>query len=357
MRSLATSWAAAASVAAALVLALAFSFPGGAVLVTLCAVALTAGVLAAVHHAEVVAHKVGEPFGTLVLALAVTAIEAALIVTMMLGGGAATAALARDSIYAAVMLICTGVVGLCLLVGGVRHREQSFRSEGAGPALGALATLSVIVLVLPDFTTSAPAPLYSPSQLVFTAVVAVVLWGVFVFFQTVRHRDYFLPAGGAEDAHAEPPPAAHAWGSFALLMVSLVSVVGLAKKLSPIIETTVVRLGAPQAAIGVAIAMLVLLPETVAAVRAAHANRLQTSMNLALGSALACIGLTVPVVVAASFALGLPLEIGVDPKDVVLLTLALLVSTITLATGRTNLMLGAVHLVLFAAFLFLTLVP
>jgi Ca2+:H+ antiporter len=357
VRSLLTDWAAAASVAAVAVLVVAFALSRNPFLTGLCLAALMAGVLAAVHHAEVVAHRVGEPFGTLVLALAVTVIEASLIVTMMLGGGGATAALARDSLYAAVMIICTGVVGLCLLVGGVAHHEQSFRSEGAGPALGALATLSVIVLVLPDFTTSAPAPLYSASQLVFTAVVAVALWAVFVFFQTVRHRDYFLPAEAAEAAHAEPPTAAHAWASFALLVVSLVAVVGLAKKISPVIEAAVLGAGAPQAAIGVAIAMLVLLPETVAAVRAAHANRLQTSMNLALGSALATIGLTVPVVVAASFALHLPLVLGIDPKDVVLLTLALLVSTITLATGRTNLMLGAVHLVLFAAFLFLTLVP
>ncbi|HEY2432240.1 MAG TPA: hypothetical protein VGI12_06165 [Vicinamibacterales bacterium] len=357
MRILALSKAAVASILAAAVLGATLVFDVGPVLGLVCVAALMAAVLAAVHHAEVVAHRVGEPVGTLVLALSVTVIEAALIVTLMLSGGAAAAALARDSIYAAVMIICTGVIGLCLLVGGVRHHEQGFRSEGAGPALGALATLSVLVLVLPDFTTSAPAPLYSQSQMAFAAVVSVVLWSVFVFFQTVRHRDYFLPEEGLEAAHAGPPTNGQAWTSFALLLVSLVTVVGLAKKLSPAIEASVIRFGAPQAAIGVVIALLVLLPETVAAVRAAAANRLQTSMNLALGSALACIGLTVPTVVAASFVLHLPLVLGVDPKDVVLLSLTLLVSTITLATGRTNLMLGAVHLVLFAAFLFLTLVP
>jgi Ca2+:H+ antiporter len=357
VRVLITNWATAASILAAVVLAAAFALPAFLVVTLLEATAIMAAVLAAVHHAEVVAHRVGEPFGTLVLALAVTIIEAALIVTMMLAGGDKAAELARDSIYAAVMIICTGVVGVSLLVGGVKHREQSFRSEGAGPALAALATLSVIVLLLPDFTTSAPAPLYSTSQLVFTALASIALWAVFIFFQTVRHRDYFLPPDGTDETHALPPTAAQAWAAFVLLMISLVAVVGLAKKLSPVIEATVIRLGAPQAFIGVAIAMLVLLPETVAAVRAAAANRLQTSMNLALGSALACIGLTVPVVVAASLVLRLPLVLGVDPKDVVLLSLALLVSTITLATGRTNLMQGAVHLVLFAAFLFLTLVP
>jgi Ca2+:H+ antiporter len=352
------NWAAIVSPVSALILGAAFALPPGTFLTLVCAAALVAGVLAAVHHAEVVAHKVGEPLGALVLALAVTTIEAALIVTMMMAGGAQAAALARDSLYAAVMIICTGVVGLCLFVGALRHHEQTFKTEGSGPAFAALLTLSIIVLVLPDFTTSAPAPHYSPSQLTFTALASLALWAAFVFFQTIRHRDYFVAdAASNEDAHAEPPSAAAAWTAFALLAVSLVAVVGLAKKLSPAIEAGVAAIGAPQAAIGVAIAMLVLLPETVAAVRAAYDNRLQTSMNLALGSALACIGLTVPVVVAASFMLGLPLALGLDPKDIVLLALAFLVGTITLATGRTNLMQGAVHLVLFAAFLFLTLVP
>lgn len=357
MQKLADNWAEVASGLAAIIFiaTLALSTAPGVTIV--CLAALMGGVLAAVHHAEVVAHRVGEPFGTLVLALAVTTIEGALIVTMMLAGGDKAAALARDSIYAAVMIICTGVIGLCVFAGAVRHREQAFRPEGSGPALAALTTLGAIVLVLPDFTTSAPAPHYSPSQLVFTAVVSLVLWTAFVFFQTVRHRDYFLPPGGVEDAHAVPPSPSQAWTAFVLLMVSLVAVVGLAKKLSPRIEAAIVAVDAPQAALGVAIALLVLLPETVAAIRAALANRLQTSMNLALGSALATIGLTVPVVVAAAFALRLPLAFGLDPKDIALLSVAFLVATITLATGRTNLMQGVVHLVLFAAFLFLTLVP
>ncbi len=291
------------------------------------------------------------------LALAVTAIEATLIVTMMLAGGESAATLTRDSLYAAVMIICTGVIGLCLFIGALEHHEQAFRPEGSGPALAALTTLGVIVLLLPDFTTSAPAPHYSPAQLVFTAVASLALWASFVFFQTVRHRDYFLPPGGLEDTHAAPPTPSQSWTAFALLLVSLVAVVGLAKKLSPAVEGAIAAMGAPQAALGVAIALVVLLPETVAAVRAARANRLQTSMNLALGSALATIGLTVPAVVAASFVLHLPLALGLEPKDIVLLMLAFMVSTITLATGRTNLMQGAVHLVVFAAFLFLTLVP
>jgi Ca2+:H+ antiporter len=324
-----------------------------------CGAALVAAVIAAVHHAEVVAHRVGEPFGTLVLALAITVIEVALVVSMMLTGGPEKAALARDSVYSAVMIICTGVIGACVLAGALRHREQSFRIEGAGPALAALVTLSTLVLVLPGFTTTAPGPRYSTAQLAFSALASLSLWAAFVFVQTVRHRDYFLPpeAAADESVHAAPPTLRETWVSFALLVVSLVGVVGLAKALSPSIEAAVDAVGAPQAVIGVAIAALVLLPEAFAAVRAALADRLQTSMNLALGSALACIGLTIPAVALASVLLDLPLVLGLDAKDCVLLALAFVVSTITLGTGRTHLMQGAVHLVIFAAFLFLTLVP
>jgi Ca2+:H+ antiporter len=278
---------------------------------------------------------------------------------MMFAGGAEKAALARDSVYAAVMIICTGVVGICVLAGALRHREQFFRIEGAGPALAALVTLATMVLVLPVFTTTAAGPFYSNTQLAFTAAASLALWAVFVFVQTIRHRDYFLPPQGADDetVHAASPTLRQAWASFALLLVSLVAVVGLAKVLTPVIEAAVEAAGAPQAVIGVAIAMLVLLPEASAAVRAALANRLQTSMNLALGSALACIGLTIPVVALVSVMWKLPLVLGLEGTNLVLLALAFLVSSITLGTGRTSLMQGAVHLVIFAVFLFLTLVP
>jgi Ca2+:H+ antiporter len=349
----------AAPVASAALLLAALYLPPHPGLALACGAALVAAVIAAVHHAEVVAHRVGEPFGTLVLALAITVIEVALVVSMMLTGGPEKAALARDSVYSAVMIICTGVIGACVLAGALRHREQSFRIEGAGPALAALVTLSTLVLVLPGFTTTAPGPRYSTAQLAFSALASLSLWAVFVFVQTVRHRDYFLPpeAAGDESVHAAPPTLRQTWVSFALLVVSLIGVVGLAKALSPAIEAAVAAVGAPQAVIGVAIAALVLLPEAFAAVRAALADRLQTSMNLALGSALACIGLTIPAVALASVLLELPLVLGLDAKDCVLLALAFVVSTITLGTGRTYLMQGAVHLVIFAAFLFLTLVP
>ena len=344
---------------AAGVLGAAIAFEVGTLLAIASGVLLVAAVIAAVHHAEVVAHRVGEPFGTLVLAVAVTVIEASLILSMMLAGGRDTAVLPRDTIFSAIMIICNGVVGICLLVGGLHHREQSFRVEGAGPALAALVALATLSLVLPSFTTTAPGGTYSTSQLAFAAVVSVALWAVFVFVQTVRHRDYFLPVVDAanEETHAQPPSASLAWASFGLLLVSLVAVVGLAKMLSPTIERAIAAAGAPRTVIGIAIALLVLMPETWAAVRAARADRLQTSMNLALGSALASIGLTIPVVAAASVAFDIPLTLGLDPKDLVLLALTFVVGAITLGTGRTNLMQGAVHLVIFAAFLFLALVP
>lgn len=322
-------------------------------------ICLAGAVLAAVHHAEVVAHRLGEPFGTLVLALAVTVIEASLILSMMLAGGPGIETLARDTLFAAVMIICNGVVGICVLVGGWRHHEQLFRVEGATAGYAALIALSTLSLVLPVFTTSTPSGTYSDSQLAFAAIASLVLWAVFVFVQTVRHRDYFLPARDRdnEEVHAAPPTTMRTWGSFVLLCVCLVSVVGLAKLLSPVIEQTVVALQAPRTVIGIAIALIVLLPETWAAIRAARANRLQTSMNLAIGSALASIGLTIPVVVVASLVLEIPLVLGLEPKDLVLLALTFGVGTITLGTGRTHVMQGAVLVVIFIAFLFLALVP
>lgn len=332
----------------------------GVVVALLCVAALVGAVIASVHHAEVIAHRVGEPFGTLVLAVAVTVIEASLILSMVVVGGPQQAQLPRDTIYAALMIILNGVVGLCLLVGGLRHGVQSFRVEGSNSGLAALFPLATLSLVLPTFTTTTPSGTYSRSQLVFAAAASIALWAVFVFVQTVRHRDYFLPEGDPAnpEIHAEPPSTLQTWLSFAMLLVSLVAVVGLAKVLSPVIERAVVAAGAPKGLIGIAIAVLVLLPETSAAVRAARANRLQTSMNLAIGSALASIGLTIPVVAAASVVLGLPLVLGLDePKDVVMLALTFLVSAVTLATGRTHVMQGAVHVVMFTAFLFLALVP
>ena len=319
--------------------------------------ALLATVFAAVYHAEVVAHRVGEPFGTLVLALAVTVIEVALIVSMMLTSDSDTSGLARDTVFAAVMIVCNCIVGVCLLAGGIRHHEQGFQLQGANAALSVLIALSTLTLVFPNVTTTIAGPAYSPSQLVFASAGSLVLYGSFLFVQTIRHRDYFLPVGGGEDLHCSPPPASVAIKSAGLLLASLVLVVGLAKALTPVVERGIAASGAPQSLVGIVIAGLVLLPEGLAAFRAASANRLQTSMNLAYGSALATIGLTIPAVASVSVVLGKPLALGLGPKEEKLLAVTLILTLLTIGTGRTTVLQGIVHLVLFAAFLFLAVVP
>ena len=320
---------------------------------------LLVAVFSAVHHAEVVAHKVGEPFGTLVLALAITVIEVALIVSLMLNGGPATAALARDTVFAAVMLILNGIIGVCLLAGASRHHEQRFGLYGVSASLTTIAAISILTLVLPNYTTSLAGPVYSQSQLIFVAVISLVLYGAFVLIQTVRHRDYFLPPGAKLDAqaHASPPGHWHAMGSGGLLLLSLTVVVLLAKELAPSIERMVTDLGAPKTMVGIIIAAVVLMPEGLAAYHAARANRLQTSLNLALGSALASIGLTIPAVAAVSISTGWTLTLGLDTKSTVLLLLSLFVCTLSLGTGRTTILQGVVHLVILATYLFITVVP
>lgn len=352
------TWSLAAPAAGWVLLAATLGSPGAWY-----ALLLTAGllgcVLAAVHHAEVVAHRIGEPLGTLVLAIAITIIEVGLIVALTLAGGPATSALARDTVYAAVMIILNGMVGLCLLVGGSRYREQTFGLYGVSASLATLAAIAVLTMVLPNYTVSASGPVYSTSQLAFIAVVSLVLYGTFVLVQAVRHRDYFLPPDAAADAelHAAPPTAGVAWAAFGLLLACLGAVVLLGKALAPAIEGTVHALGAPQALVGIIIAIVVLLPEGLAALQAARANRLQTSLNLALGSALASIGLTIPTVAIVSLATGWTLTLGIDAKSTVLLLLSLMVTMLSLGTGRTTVLQGTVHLVLFAVYLFTTIVP
>lgn len=349
-------WTWAVPVLAWLVMGLSLALPG-AFMSVLAAVALVAAVIAAVHHAEVVALRVGEPFGTLVLAVAVTVIEVALIVSVMLSDGPGKQALPRDTVFAAIMICCNGIVGLCLLLGGMRHHEQGFQIQGASSALAVLCALAGLSMVLPSYATTVPGPELSESQLVFAGIVSLVLYLVFVFIQTIRHRDYFLAQSADEDVHPEPPSSRAALASLGLLIVALIGVVGLAKILSPVVESGVSRLGAPAAVVGIVIAALVLLPEGFAALRNARADRLQTSLNLALGSALASIGLTIPAVAAVSILLGQPVLLGLAPKEVVLLALTLIVGVITLGTGRTTLLQGVVHLAIFAAFLFFAVVP
>lgn len=320
--------------------------------------ALIATVFAAVYHAEVVAHYVGEPFGTLILAVAVTVIEVALIVSIMVSSPEAKSGLARDTVFAAVMIVCNGIVGLSLLSGGVRHRVQGFQLEGASAALAVLAALTSLTLILPNYTISAPGPMLSNVQLAFAGFVSLVLYGAFVFVQTVRHRDYFLPVDVDAVGRAAPPLSSRTSGiSLLLLVVALMVVVGLAKSLTPAVEAGLAAIKAPEGTAGIAIALLVLLPEGLAALRAAKANRLQTSLNLSLGSALASIGLTIPTVAVVSIAFGYPLQLGLAPKEQALLALTLVLGIITLGTGRTTVLQGIVHLVVFATFLFFALVP
>ncbi|MER6159943.1 ionic transporter y4hA [Streptomyces sp. NPDC001868] len=362
LRSLTTRWTDVVPVAAVVLLALTWGRDLPAAVVALVTLVLAGAVLAAVHHAEVVAHRVGEPFGSLVLAVAVTIIEVALIVTLMLDGGDKSATLARDTVFAAVMITCNGILGICLLVASLRHGLAVFNPEGTGAALATVATLATLSLVLPTFTTSKPGPEFSTAQLTFAALSSLALYGLFVATQTVRHRDYFLPITRlgkviTEDDHAEAPSARTARISLGLLGLALVGVVGLAKGVSPTIESGVEAAGLPSAVVGVVIALLVLLPETIAALRAARRDRVQTSLNLALGSAMASIGLTIPAVALASVWLSGPLVLGLGATHMVLLALTVVVASLTVVPGRATPLQGGVHLVLFAAYLELAVNP
>jgi len=351
-------WAWAAPVAACLLLLGTWTglAPSSSVVVLLAAAALlVAAVFASVHHAEILAHRLGEPFGSIVLAVAVTVIEVALIISIMLAAKAGSDVLARDTVFATLMIVLNGIVGLCLMLGSLRHYEQSFSTDAATAALSVLVTLAVITLVLPNYSLATPGPVYAPAQLIFVGIVSAILYCVFLFFQTVRHPVYFVIEADGDDG--PPPSAGRAWASLALLGLALVAVVLLAKALSPSLEDAVAAAALPKAFVGVVIAGVVLLPEGLAAVRAAAANRLQSSLNLAVGSAMATIGMTVPVVSFSALVFDRPLTLGLQPEEMVLLLLTLFTSTVTLATGRTTILQGAVHLVIFAVFLMFAAVP
>ena len=341
-------------------------------LLALVAVVLVGAVLAAVHHAEVVAHRIGEPFGSLVLAVAVTVIEVGLIVMLTLGGGEGAATYARDTVFAALMISLNGIVGLSLLIGALRHGFASFNASGSGAALSTVVALAAICLVLPGFTVSEAGLEYTGSQLAFAAVASLVLYGAFVFTQTVQHRDFFVPVRSddqgrmtgimdAEDAdgdgHPDPPSDRETLLSLGLLLASLVAVVGLAKVLSPTIESTVSSLGLPYAVVGVVIALLVLAPESIAAALNAARDRVQVSLNLGFGSSMASIGLTIPTMAVASIWLDGPLVLGLEPMQIVLLAITVAVATLTVVPGRAKPIQGVVHLAILATFLFFSLVP
>jgi Ca2+:H+ antiporter len=313
-------------------------------------------VFAAVHHAEVVAERIGEPFGTLLLTLSVTIIEVALIATIMLGEKAVTT-LARDTVFAVVMIVCNGLVGICILAGGLRYREQDIQVSGSNLYLSVLSVLATITLIMPNYTLTTPGPVYSTAQLGFVSTVTILLYGVFLYTQTVRHRDYFVAEAG--DAAHDGPQASNRVIvlSAGLLLLSLLAVVLLAKKFSQVVDASAALIGAPPAFAGILVALLILLPEGVAAIVAARRNDLQKSINLALGSSLATIGLTIPAVAVAAYELDKQLVLGLPAQDMVLLALTLLLSLLTLGSGRTNILFGLVHLVVFAVFIFMVLVP
>lgn len=317
---------------------------------------LLAAVFASVHHAEVIAHRLGEPYGTLVLTMTITIIEVALIVSVQLGGeGAPT--LARDTVFSVVMIVCNGVVGLCLLIGGLRHREQEFRIQGAAAYLIVLAPIAAMTLVLPNTTQARDGPVYSANQLVFFSLATLALYLVFLYIQTVRHRDFFRLGADADDAQMPPPSTREALASLVFLTLALIAVVAMSKQASALLEAGARIVGYPYAVVGAIVAMIILLPETVSALRAAMRDRLQQAVNLALGSTLATIGLTIPVVAAVNVWLDTPLVLGLSPSNVALLAVTMFASLITFGTGRTNVLYGAVHLVLFAAFVFLAFEP
>jgi Ca2+:H+ antiporter len=328
----------------------------GLVFALMLLVILFGTVFAAVHHAELIAERIGEPYGTLVLTLAVTVIEVALIATIMLGEKPVPT-LARDTVFAVIMIVCNGLVGICILAGGLRYREQDVQVSGSNLYLSVLIVMATITLIMPNYTLTTPGPFYSVAQLDFVSVVTVLLYGVFLYTQTILHRDYFVSAvtsNAADGAHVSNRMMVL---STLLLLVSLLAVVLLAKKFSDVVDFATLRIGAPPAFAGVLVALLILLPESVAAVTAARRNDLQKSINLALGSSLATIGLTIPAVAMAAYVLDKQLVLGLNQQDTVLLVLTFFLSMVTFGTGRTNILFGLVHVVVFAVFVFLVFVP
>src|ERR1700722_3762638 len=312
-------------------------------------------VFAAVHHAEVIAHRIGEPYGTLLLTLAVTIIEVALIATIMLGDKPVPT-LARDTVFAVVMIVCNGLVGICILAGGLRYREQDVQVSGSNLYLSVLIVMATITLIMPNYTLTTPGPVYSAVQLGFVSVVTLLLYGVFLYTQTIRHRDYFVGEAAIADGGGQTSDRMLGV-SILLLLVSLLAVVLLAKKFSLVVDFATARIGAPPAFAGVLVALLILLPESVAAIAAARNNDLQKSINLALGSSVATIGLTIPAVAVAAYALDKQLVLGLNEQEMVLLVMTFILSMLTFGTGRTNILFGLVHVVVFVVFVFLVFVP
>lgn len=318
---------------------------------------LILSVMAAVHHSEIIAHKVGEPYGTIILAVAVTIIEVSIIVSLMVSGGAESSSLARDTVFSATMLILNGIVGLCLFIGGLKHHEQIFSKHSATIALVSLVSIVILTMVFPSFTTSVHGPYYSTPQLIFVSISCLTIYSVFLLAQTRRHREYFLVESQNEKESDIKVSNSVLLTSLIFLLISLGIVVLLAKTLSPTIEEIVIGYNLPKALVGVIIAAVILLPEGIAAIIAARKDKLQTSLNLALGSALASIGLTIPCVAMVSTLYDMKVVLGLDIKSIILLGLSVFIVMLSLASGRTNVVYGVVLLINLAAFIFLIIYP
>ncbi len=323
---------------------------------------LILSVMSAVHHSEIIALRVGEPYGTIILAIAVTIIEVSIIVSLMLSGGSEAATLARDTVLSATMLILNGIVGMSLFIGGLKHHEQDFSKHSATIALVSLVSIVSLTLIIPTFTTSLSAPTYTGTQLTLVTIACIVIYGFFLFAQTKRHRLYFVAVTEEEEQEKEEEQTITVSNrllilSLAFLLISLGIVVLLAKELSPAIEQIVVGNNLPKKLVGIIIAAVVLLPEGIAALIAAKNNKLQTSLNLALGSALATIGLTVPCVAVVANIYDLEIVLGLDIKSILLLGLSVFTVMLSLASGRTNIVYGVVLLVNLFTFIFLVIFP
>ncbi|MFI4887112.1 MAG: calcium:proton antiporter [Burkholderiales bacterium] len=307
---------------------------------------------AVVRHAEMLAERLGEPFGTLVLTVSMSGMEMMMIAAVMFAGRG-SASLARDTMLAIVMIVLNGLVGACLLVGGLRYHEQTYNLYSANSFLAVILPLSVLGLVLPGFTVSTPGPTLSTLQSIFLIFMSLALYGVFLAIQTLRHRDYFVAPGEQASANQHANADGSALWHFGMLIAYAIPIVLLAKQIALPIDYGISVLRAPPALGGLMVAVLILAPESMAAVRAALANQLQRSINVALGTALSTISLTIPVVLAIGFITHQSIVLGLDAVDTVLLLLTLVVSMLTFALARTNVLLGAVHLVLFLAYLML----
>lgn len=314
-------------------------------------------VMSAVHHSEIVAHKVGEPYGTIILAIAITVIEVSIIISLMMSGGDEAVSLARDTVYSATMVILNGIVGLCLFIGGMKHHEQKFSKHSATIALVSLISIIVFTLVIPTFTESVHGSYYSTPQLIFASISCLVIYGFFLFAQTSRHREYFLSSEDGENRNSIVISNKKMTVSLVFLVLSLAIVVLLAKTLSPTIESIIISYNLPLTLVGVVIAVIILLPEAIAAVNAARKDKLQTSLNLSLGSALASIGLTIPSVAIVCIMYDIKIILGLDIKSIILMGLSVFTVMLSLASGRTNLVYGVVLLVNLFAFIFLIIYP